>query len=257
MTTAAVLKFENRRLHALKRVGSSLIWFVLADVCEILEIEKPRNVAARLDDDQKGARTMGTLGGQQRMLIVSEDAVYEIACTSRKPVANRFKRWLYREVLPEIRQTGGYQGSALPLDALIGELQPAFDLSPPEARRPANEDDDADDTNARSLWTGNPKPREAELPVFKRNAWIEQEDDAICMVTQRDYPDGAAMMMRFVSDAAPTSTRLVVLEPNGKRLLICVDHIVPLAVVLRCYAQLGRGPMAETTLSTLRHYLAR
>jgi len=142
--------------------------------------------------------------------------------------------------------------------ARTGDL---FDVLPPKPQVELPlEDDDADDTNARHLWNQRESQLEAKresLPVFKRNAWIEQEDDATCMVTQRDYPDGAAMMMRFVSDAAPTSTRLGVLEPNGKRLLICVDHVVPLAVVLRCYARLGRGPMAETTLSTLRHYLAR
>jgi len=129
-TAAVVLKFEDRRLHAFKRVGSDLIWFVLADVCEILGIVDPTTVPKRLDGDQKGTHTMRTSGGDQRMMIVSEDAVYEIACTSRKPVAKRFKRWLYREVLPEIRRTGSYQGSTLPLDALIGELQPALDLPP-------------------------------------------------------------------------------------------------------------------------------
>jgi prophage antirepressor-like protein len=50
-------------LHALKRAGSKLIWFVLADVCEILEIDNPAQVAERLDDEQKGISSAYTPGG--------------------------------------------------------------------------------------------------------------------------------------------------------------------------------------------------
>jgi hypothetical protein len=187
------------------------------------------------------------------VLIVSEDGVYDLATTSRKPVAKRFKRWLYREVLPEIRRTGGYQGGSAPVDALIGSLQPELALTPANTN-----DDDADDTKARHLWTQSETAQD-DVPLFKRHtwAWIEKDGEAACMVTQRNYPEGEPMMLRFVSDAAPTSTRLRVLEPSGRQLLICVDHVVPLAVVERAYARLGRGPMAQITLNTLREYLAR
>jgi hypothetical protein len=33
----------------------------------------------QMDDDQKGTVTIGTLGGRQQMIVVSEDAVYEIS----------------------------------------------------------------------------------------------------------------------------------------------------------------------------------
>jgi prophage antirepressor-like protein len=127
--TALVLDFEKHRLHALQRGG--LIWFVLADVCEALGLDNPSMVAVRLDADQKNTLKISEGNrGNPNVTIVSEDAVYEIACTSRKPIAKRFKRWLYREVLPEIRRTGNYQGSSAPLDALIGSLQPELDLLP-------------------------------------------------------------------------------------------------------------------------------
>jgi len=139
--------------------------------------------------------------------------------------------------------------------ARIGDL---FDVLPPKPQVELPlEDDDADDANARHLWTQHETSQD-DLPMFKRNAWawIEKDGDAICMITQRNYPEGEPMMLRFVSDAAPTSTRMSVFEPSGKRLLICVDHVVPLELVERAYARLGRGPMAEITLNTLRHYLA-
>src|SRR5262245_39035247 len=129
--TAVVLQFEGRRLHAFRRPGSDLLWFVLADVCAILGIVNPTRTAMRLPKHQKGAHTMSTPGGQQRVTIVSESGVYDLATTSRKPIAQKFKRWLFEEVLPEIRRTGSYHGDTTPLDALISELQPALDLTPP------------------------------------------------------------------------------------------------------------------------------
>ena len=54
--------------------------------------------------------------------IISEVDFYRLATTSRKPVAQRFSRWLFGEVLPEIRRTGSYRGGSAPLDALISHL---------------------------------------------------------------------------------------------------------------------------------------
>lgn len=48
------------------------------------------------------------------MIIVSEPGVYRLIFTSRRPEAERFKRWLAHEVLPSIRKTG--QFTARPAD---------------------------------------------------------------------------------------------------------------------------------------------
>ena len=83
-------------------------WFVLADVCAVLELEKPSRVSVRLDDDEKDAHTVSTPGGAQRATIVNESGLWSLVLTSRKPEAKRFKKWLTSEVIPSIRKTGGY-----------------------------------------------------------------------------------------------------------------------------------------------------
>jgi anti-repressor protein len=83
-------------------------WWVLADVCEVLEISNPRNVAARLEDDEKGVRLMDTLGGKQELTLVNEAGLYSVILRSDKPEARRFKRWITHVVLPEIRSRGSY-----------------------------------------------------------------------------------------------------------------------------------------------------
>ena len=89
-------------------------WFVASDVCDSLTVATEQT--RRLDEDEKGLRTVQTLGGPQDMLVINESGLYSLILTSRKPEAKRFKKWVTREVLPAIRKTGSYsaQPQALP-----------------------------------------------------------------------------------------------------------------------------------------------
>jgi prophage antirepressor-like protein len=78
-------------------------WFILADVCRVLEIGNPSMAASRLDADEKGITTVDTLGGGQSLVIVSESGLYSLILTSRKPQAKAFKRWITGTVIPSIR----------------------------------------------------------------------------------------------------------------------------------------------------------
>lgn len=101
------LLFEEQHLiRVIDRGGEP--WFVLADVCKALEITNAGNAAARLDEDEKGIHTVDTPGGLQQLSVVSEAGVYSLVFVSRKPAAQRFKRWLAHEVIPAIRKQGFY-----------------------------------------------------------------------------------------------------------------------------------------------------
>lgn len=83
-------------------------WFVAADVCKVLDIQNVRQNLANFPDDEKGVSTIYTLGGPQKMLVVSEPGLYRLIFMSRKPEAEKFKRWVFHEVLPSIRKYGYY-----------------------------------------------------------------------------------------------------------------------------------------------------
>ncbi|KAA8389970.1 Bro-N domain-containing protein [Acetobacter tropicalis] len=88
-------------------------WWILADVCKVLEMGSPHKVANRLDEDEKGRTTIPTHGGPQEFAIINESGLYSIILKSRKPSAKRFKKWVTSEVLPAIRKTGGYMVAPL------------------------------------------------------------------------------------------------------------------------------------------------
>ena len=82
--------------------------FVAADVCRALEISNSRMATDRLDEDEKADVSL-TDGSQTRhMTAVTESGLYALVLGSRKPEAKAFKRWITHDVLPTIRQTGGY-----------------------------------------------------------------------------------------------------------------------------------------------------
>lgn len=84
-------------------------WFVLADVCKVLEIGNPSDAARRLDEDEKDALDIiDPIGRPQTATIINESGLYSLILTSRKPEAKAFKKWVTAEVLPTIRKTGSY-----------------------------------------------------------------------------------------------------------------------------------------------------
>jgi prophage antirepressor-like protein len=89
-------------------------WFVAKDVCSALDIAWRSNTLASVPDEWKGVRKLrppkktGRGGLYSPITVISEPAVYKLAFRSNKPEADRFTNWVASEVLPSIRQTGGY-----------------------------------------------------------------------------------------------------------------------------------------------------
>lgn len=111
VATADVTPFQfpatGQDVRTVQRDGEP--WFVATDVCAVLDIAQTASSLRLLDDDEKGVHSVHTLGGEQVASIVSESGLYSLILRSRKPEAKAFKRWITHEVLPSIRQTGGYQ----------------------------------------------------------------------------------------------------------------------------------------------------
>lgn len=90
-------------------------WFVLADLCRVLDLSNPSMVADRIESDALSTtEVIDSMGRTQQARVVSEPGMYEVIFLSRKPEARAFKRWITGTVLPEIRKTGSYgQASGL------------------------------------------------------------------------------------------------------------------------------------------------
>lgn len=106
MNGLQVFSYEGNEVRTVQKDDGT--WWVLKDVCDILELTSPHKVAERLDNDEKGRSLIPTLGGNQELTVVSESGLYNVILRSDKPEAKKFKRWVTHEVLPTIRRHGAY-----------------------------------------------------------------------------------------------------------------------------------------------------
>ena len=108
-------EFEHEMFGQLRVVVSDnqKTMFNLSDVCRALDINNSRQVKSRLAEggvitaDTPTRNQFGTMV-MQPMTYIDEANLYRCIFQSRKAEAEKFQAWVFEEVLPQIRQTGGY-----------------------------------------------------------------------------------------------------------------------------------------------------
>ena len=88
--------------------------FLAKDVAECIDYAKRSNgsynttmMLQSVDEEEKVANIVDTLGGNQQVWFLTEDGLYEVLMQSRKPIAKQFKKGV-KQILHEVRTTGGY-----------------------------------------------------------------------------------------------------------------------------------------------------
>lgn len=100
--------FENPKFGNIRIITEdSKTLFCGSDVAKALGYKNPSKA---LSDHCKGVtkRYTPTSSGQQEMNFIPEGDIYRLAAKSELPGADEFESWIFDEVLPSIRKTGGY-----------------------------------------------------------------------------------------------------------------------------------------------------
>ena len=100
--------FQTNTIRTIAENGE--IWFVAKDVAQALEYSSTNmtTIFSAVPEEWKGSKPITTLGGNQKLLMISEQGLYFFLGRSDKPKALPFQKWLAGEVLPSIRKTGTY-----------------------------------------------------------------------------------------------------------------------------------------------------
>lgn len=83
-------------------------WWVAKDVLDILELGHITNALKGLDDDELTVLKLQSGGQNREMKLINESGLYTLILRSNKPAAKPFRKWVTKDVLPQIRKTGGY-----------------------------------------------------------------------------------------------------------------------------------------------------
>lgn len=103
-----VKTFVNEEFGSVRTIEENgKILFCGSDVAKALGYRRPKDA---INAHCKGAvkRRLLTNGGAQEMKMISEGDVYRLISHSRLPSAEKFESWIFDDVLPTIRRTGGY-----------------------------------------------------------------------------------------------------------------------------------------------------
>ena len=85
------------------------IMFVGKDVALALGYSNTRDALNKhVDHEDKGTVAIRDTAYETRAVVINESGLYSLILSSKLPQAKAFKRWVTSEVLPQIRQTGGY-----------------------------------------------------------------------------------------------------------------------------------------------------
>ena len=103
MNSIKTFNFNNQPVRTVQ-LNNQPYW-VLKDVCDVLELSNPTVVANRLEDDE---RAKFNLGRQGEATVITESGLYAVILRSDKPNAKEFRKWVTSEVLPTIRKNGVY-----------------------------------------------------------------------------------------------------------------------------------------------------
>ena len=108
----AIEKFQSEEFGTLRTVdddGKTL--FSATDVAKALGYKKPADAArkyCRSNGSPIWRPVIDQRGQEQLMRFIPEGDVYRLIAHSKLPTAERFESWVFDEVLPSIRQHGGY-----------------------------------------------------------------------------------------------------------------------------------------------------
>lgn len=107
MNELQIFQYNGNEVRAIQKDGEP--WFVLKDVCQVLNLGSPHKVAERLDEDERNQIPVtDNLGRYQETTIINESGLYAVILRSDKPEARPFRKWVTSQVLPSIRKHGGY-----------------------------------------------------------------------------------------------------------------------------------------------------
>jgi prophage antirepressor-like protein len=91
-----LFNFQNQVVRVIVQDGQP--WFVAADVGRGLGVVNNRDALSSMPSDEKGVTIGDTLGGPQRLSVVSEAGLYRLIFASRKESARAFKRWVHSPI---------------------------------------------------------------------------------------------------------------------------------------------------------------
>jgi prophage antirepressor-like protein len=99
--------YEDNKVRVIEKNGE--VYFIGKDIANILGYSNSRKALKdHVDEEDKMVSRIVTSGQNRNMIIINESGLYSLIFSSKLDKAKEFKRWVTKEVLPDIRKYGMY-----------------------------------------------------------------------------------------------------------------------------------------------------
>lgn len=108
--TNAIQTFTNANGYTLRTVtDNDTVYFVGKDVAEMLGYANTKDaISKHCRGVAKRYPIVDALGRTQEVRVITEPDFYRLVVNSKLPAAQEYEKWVFEEVLPAIRKSGGY-----------------------------------------------------------------------------------------------------------------------------------------------------
>lgn len=102
--------FQNPEFGEIRTIEENgKVLFCGSDIAKALGYKRPNDAISAHCRGTVKRRITDSIGRDQEMNFIPEGDIYRLAAKSELPGAERFESWIFDEVIPSIRKTGGYQ----------------------------------------------------------------------------------------------------------------------------------------------------
>lgn len=148
-----------------------------------------------------------TNGGTQTVNYIPEGDLYRLIVSSKLPKAEVFERWVFDEVLPQIRHNGGYIGNveeiiARTATAVVAEVMKQLT---PILKQQSPYYDPLDDLRMRNITAPLPRRKAAPSIIRCLDSEVRRQVDDMILTDKYSYDDIREYLARFgiaISNAA-------------------------------------------------------
>ncbi len=163
-------------------------WFPATQCARILGYSDPFK-AIKLHCNSEGWVNCPVLtnGGTQQVKYINEGNLYRLIVSSKLPQAEKFERWVFDEVLPSIRHSGGYIGN---VEEIIAKTATAVATAVIKQIIPILQLDGSPLDDFRTVQMATPRPRRKAMSKISRvDLEVRQTVDDMIRSDRYSYED--------------------------------------------------------------------
>lgn len=142
-------QFDGRQIRVVTDENGEPL-FVARDICDTLGYANAADAVTKHCKGVARRYPLQTAGGMQEVRVLAEPDVLRLIINCTLPAGVAFERWVFEEVLPTIRRTGGYQ--LAPASAALPAVPKTFG----EALRLAADQQDVIEAQAQQIAAAAP-----------------------------------------------------------------------------------------------------